>query len=107
MLGEQLPLELVGGERITDQPVLGGTLDLGGFIARVSGRIPLHVVSHEGRAYSSARDGQPRIARVRMRRHRWWLWTIGGVVAAVLVVVAIIAIPIFTHRDQGGANQAP
>lgn len=40
-------------------------------------------------------------------RRRWWLWGIGALVVAVLVVVAVIAIPILTHQDQGLAHQDP
>lgn len=40
-------------------------------------------------------------------RRRWWLWATGAVVAALLVVVAVVAVPILTHRDQGLPNQAP
>ena len=40
-------------------------------------------------------------------RRRWWLWGIGALVVAVLVVAAVVAIPILTHRDQGLSNQVP
>ena len=40
-------------------------------------------------------------------RRRWWLWGIAALGAALILVAAIIAVPILTHRDQGSSNQAP
>lgn len=38
-------------------------------------------------------------------RRRRWPWVVGAVVVALLVPVAIVAVPILTHRDQGQSNQ--
>ncbi|MDO9590940.1 MAG: hypothetical protein Q7J04_07350 [Microcella sp.] len=40
------------------------------------------------------------------RRRRRWPWVVAGVVIALLVVVAIIAVPIITHQAQGSSGQA-
>lgn len=40
-------------------------------------------------------------------RRRWILGGIGVVLVLLLAVVAIVAVPILTHRDQGLSNQAP
>ena len=40
-------------------------------------------------------------------RRLWWLWVLLGIVAAAVVLVLVVAIPILTHRDQGLAEQLP
>lgn len=44
-------------------------------------------------------------ARPRRRILRWVLLGVGALVAALLVVVAIVAVPILTHDDQGTSTQ--
>ncbi len=34
-------------------------------------------------------------------RRLWWLWTLLGVLAVVVVLALVIAIPIITHEDKG------
>ena len=41
----------------------------------------------------------------RRRRVRWW-WFVVGALVIVVALVAVIAVPILTHQDQGGSNQA-
>ncbi|HWM32993.1 MAG TPA: hypothetical protein VNR36_02005 [Pseudolysinimonas sp.] len=40
-------------------------------------------------------------------RRRWWVWGVGALVLALLVVAGIVVVPILTHQDQGLSNQAP
>lgn len=40
-------------------------------------------------------------------RRLWWLWLLLGIIAAVVVLALVIAIPIITHRDQGLSEQQP
>jgi hypothetical protein len=39
------------------------------------------------------------------RRRRRWPWIVGGVVLVLLIPVAIIAVPILTHQNQGVSHQ--
>jgi hypothetical protein len=43
-------------------------------------------------------------AENRRRRRRWWIAAL-AVLAAGMVAVAIVAVPILTHEDQGGSGQ--
>ncbi len=40
------------------------------------------------------------------RRRRRWPWIVGGVVVVLLVLIALVAVPIFTHQAQGSSGQA-
>jgi hypothetical protein len=40
------------------------------------------------------------------RRRRRWPWIVAGVVAALLVIIAIVVVPIVTHQPQGSSGQA-
>ncbi|MEO5921761.1 MAG: hypothetical protein ABIQ01_11535 [Pseudolysinimonas sp.] len=40
-------------------------------------------------------------------RRRRWPWIIGAVIVVLLIPVAVIAVPILTHRDQGVSHQVP
>lgn len=40
------------------------------------------------------------------RRRRLWPWVVGGVVALLLIAVAVIALPIVLHNPQGSSGQA-
>lgn len=40
-------------------------------------------------------------------RRRWWLWATLALLAVLLAVAAVIAIPILTHQDEGLSNQQP
>lgn len=48
-----------------------------------------------------------RFVAVSRARRLWWLWLLLAVVAAIVVVGLVVAIPILTHRDQGLAEQLP
>ena len=50
---------------------------------------------------------EPGIQRPRRRILRWVLLGVGVLVVALLAVVAIVAVPILTHDDQGTSTQAP
>ncbi len=39
-------------------------------------------------------------------RRRRWPWIIAGAIAALLVIVAIVVVPILTHQPQGSSGQA-
>ena len=40
-------------------------------------------------------------------RRRRWPWIVAAVVVALLIPVALIAVPILTHQDQGVSHQDP
>ena len=40
------------------------------------------------------------------RRSRRWPWIVAGIVAALLVIIAIVVVPIVTHQPQGSSGQA-
>jgi hypothetical protein len=40
------------------------------------------------------------------RRRRRWPWIVAGIVAALLVIIAIVVVPIVTHKPQGSSGQA-
>jgi len=46
------------------------------------------------------------MSETRPRRRRW-PWIVAAAAVVVLVPIAIIAVPIFTHQNQGRANQVP
>lgn len=46
-----------------------------------------------------------RFVGVSRARRLWWLWLLLGVLAAIIVLALVIAIPILTHKDQGLSQQ--